>query len=54
MFVVKLGEGFWIIKDHGRMFEGYAMLFQIPLGFDGIPLKLILEWFGQFEILSQD
>jgi hypothetical protein len=54
MLVVKLREGCWIIKDRGRMLEGYTMLFQIPLGFDGIPLKLILERFGHCGILSRN
>jgi len=43
VFLVKLREGFAIMKDCGGTLKGDTMLFPVLPSFDGIPLKLILE-----------
>ena len=43
VFLIKHREGLGIKKDGSSPIKGNVMVFQIPLGFDGVPLKLILE-----------
>ncbi len=54
VLLIKHREGLGIKKDGSSPIKGNAMVFQVPLGFDGIPLKLILERAGHCRIISRN
>ncbi len=54
VFLIKRREGLRIKKDGSSPLKGDAVVFEIPLSFDGVPLKLILEWTSHRGIISRN